>query len=243
MASIKPPPGVNFLLPAPKEEEDGPRIEDITDDLDDVMLDEGRSTGGGGLRLEGNDDADDEDDDDDDGPRIETNPDDDDDDDDDGPRIEENPDDDDDDDGPAMEANDDPRQAAPSLIAPMLEDNDDDDDDDDDDSSYVPDDPTESEEETDHEAEQEAFQLDDSKFVPQGTELTLPPRNYILVTEEGKLHKKDKFEPMSFGMQRVHYESEPEPIWVQTKTARWIQSASEINVIPYTVCSRPVTAL
>ena len=107
----------------------------------------------------------------------------------------------------------------------------------------MPDDPTESEEETDHEAEQEAFQLDDSKFVPQGTELTLPPRNYILVTEEGKLHKKDKFEPMSFGMQRVHYESEPEPIWVQTKTARWIQSASEINVIPYTVCSRPVTAL
>ena len=69
----------------------------------------------------------------------------------------------------------------------------------------------------------------------------LPPwrAQYILVTEEGKLHKKDNFEPMSFGMQRVHYESEPEPIWVQTKTARWIQSASEISVIPYTV-RRPI---
>ena len=118
MSNIKPPPGVHFLLPAPKEEE-GPRIEDITDDLDEATIDEGRSTGEGALRLEGNDDADDEDDDDDDddGPRIEMNPDDDDDDDDDGPRIEDNPDDDDDDDddGPAMEDNQETPAAAPKV--------------------------------------------------------------------------------------------------------------------------------
>ncbi|KAL3914541.1 MAG: hypothetical protein SGPRY_007585, partial [Prymnesium sp.] len=37
------------------------------------------------------------------------------------------------------------------------------------------------------------------------------------------------------GYTRVHYESEPDPVWVQTKTARWIQSATELTVIPYTV--------
>ena len=73
------------------------------------------------------------------------------------------------------------------MAAPTLEANDDDDDDDDD-SSYVPDDPTESEEETDHEAEQEAFQLDDSKYVPQGTQLTLPPRN---VSHAPSLNSRD----------------------------------------------------
>ena len=122
------------------------------------------------------------------------------------------------------------------------------------------------------------FQLDDSEYVPEGTQLSLPPRNYILVHESGKLHKKDKFEPMSFGvhlslpspsppitpaspcakpystliplpnlagMQRVHYESEPEPIWVQTRTARWIQSTTEVRCclrLPCAVCCSPPTA-
>jgi len=40
---------------------------------------------------------------------------------------------------------------------------------------------------------------------------------------------------MSFAMQRVHNDDEPEPVWVQTPTARWMQSASEIVVIPHTV--------
>ena len=40
---------------------------------------------------------------------------------------------------------------------------------------------------------------------------------------------------MSFGMQRVHNDTEPEPIWVQTKTARWLQSLVDIVIIPHTV--------
>ena len=86
--------------------------------------------------------------------------------------------------------------------------------------------------------------LDDSRWVPKAaggadgqpsTALTLPPRNYTLVHEDGRLHKKDNFEPISFGMQRIHKESEPEPVWVQTKTARWHQSAEFLSIIPHTV--------
>jgi len=72
-------------------------------------------------------------------------------------------------------------------------------------------------------------------FEVGSTQLMLPPRNYTLVHEDGRLHKKDNFEPMSFGMQRVHYESQPEPVWVQTATARWIQSATEVVIIAWTV--------
>ncbi len=89
--------------------------------------------------------------------------------------------------------------------------------------------------EEDEEEQREAALLDDSKFVPIGSELALPPRNYTLVHEDGRLHTKDDFEPMSFGMQRVHYESEPEPIWVQTKHVRWIQTTTDLTVIPHTV--------
>ena len=64
------------------------------------------------------------------------------------------------------------------------------------------------------------------------TRITLPPRNYILVHEDGRLHTKDEFEPMSFGMQRIHNDDEPEPVWVQTKTARWLQTASEVDIRP-----------
>jgi len=75
-------------------------------------------------------------------------------------------------------------------------------------------------------------------FEVGSTKLILPPRNYILVHEDGRLHGKDRFEPMSFGMQRVHYESEPEPVWVQTHSARWLQSATEITVIAHRVPTR-----
>jgi len=90
----------------------------------------------------------------------------------------------------------------------------------------------------DDEAKRDAALLDDSNWVPQtdgDTRLTLPPRNYTLVHEDGRLHTKDEFEPMSFGMQRIHNDDEPEPVWVQTPTARWLQSASELTVIPWTV--------
>ena len=91
----------------------------------------------------------------------------------------------------------------------------------------------------DDEAAREAAALDDSKWVPQpedgDTRITLPPRNYTLVHEDGRLHTKDDFEPMSFGMQRIHNDDEPEPVWVQTKTARWLQTATDLTVIPWTV--------
>ena len=56
-----------------------------------------------------------------------------------------------------------------------------------------------------------------------------------LVHEDGRLHTKDNFEPMSFGMQRIHNDDEPEPVWVQTKTARWMQSLTDVTIIPHTV--------
>ena len=62
--------------------------------------------------------------------------------------------------------------------------------------------------------------------------LTLPPRNYTLVPRpaaQGQLRAD------LFGMQRIHKESEPEPVWVQTKTARWHQSAEFLSIIPHTV--------
>ena len=65
--------------------------------------------------------------------------------------------------------------------------------------------------------------------------LTLAPRNYVLVHEDGTVHRKDNFEPMSMGMQRVHYDAAPEPVWVQTPTCRWMQSAAEISLIAHTV--------
>ncbi len=65
--------------------------------------------------------------------------------------------------------------------------------------------------------------------------IVLPPRNYTLVHEDGRLHRKDNFEPMSFGMQRVHTDDAPEPVWVQTAEARWLQSTFEVTVIAYTV--------
>ncbi len=73
------------------------------------------------------------------------------------------------------------------------------------------------------------------QFEVGGTTIMLPPRNYTLVDEEGRLLAKDDFEPMSFGMQQVHHDKAPEPVWVQTQTARWKQSASELTVIAYTV--------
>ena len=91
----------------------------------------------------------------------------------------------------------------------------------------------------DEEAKRDAALLDDSRWVPETsdgeTRLTLPPRNYTLVHEDGRAHKADNFEPLSFGMQRVHNDDEPEPVWVQTPTARWMQTASEVSVIPYKV--------
>ena len=82
-------------------------------------------------------------------------------------------------------------------------------------------------------------QLDDSKFVPEtkegSTALSLPPRNYTLVHEDGRLHRSDDFTPMSFGMQRIHNDDEPEPVWVQTKTARWMQTLADVTIIPHTV--------
>jgi len=72
-------------------------------------------------------------------------------------------------------------------------------------------------------------------FEVGSTAIMLPPRNFTLVHEDGRLHKKDNFEPMSFGMQRVHHDSEPEPVWVQTNSTRWFQTTTEIYVIAYTV--------
>lgn len=85
----------------------------------------------------------------------------------------------------------------------------------------------------------ERAQLDDSRWVPEvsegSTALSLPPRNYTLVHEDGRLHKKDNFEPMSFGMQRIHKDDRPEPVWVQTPTARWLQSLVDVTIIPWKV--------
>ena len=58
--------------------------------------------------------------------------------------------------------------------------------------------------------------------------MTLPPRNYTLVHEDGRLHKRDNFTPMSFGMQRIHNNAGPEPVWVQTQNARWMQGTTEV---------------
>ena len=65
--------------------------------------------------------------------------------------------------------------------------------------------------------------------------LAMAPRNYTLVHEDGRPHRRDDFTPMSFNMQRVHTEAAPEPVWVQTSTARWLQSAAEIVVIAHAV--------
>ena len=54
-------------------------------------------------------------------------------------------------------------------------------------------------------------------------------------TRTGTLHARDDFEPMSFGMQRIHNDDEPEPVWVQTRTARWLQSVQDVTIIPWTV--------
>ena len=62
----------------------------------------------------------------------------------------------------------------------------------------------------------------------------LPPRNYTLVHEDGRLHKRDNFTPMSFGMQRIHNNAAPEPVWVQTQNARWMQGTTEVVVIAHT---------
>ena len=59
--------------------------------------------------------------------------------------------------------------------------------------------------------------------------LSLPPRNYILVHEDGRVHARDRFEP-AWGMRRVHLEAAPEPVWVQTDAARWLQSAETLTV-------------
>ena len=67
--------------------------------------------------------------------------------------------------------------------------------------------------------------------------LAMAPRNYTLVHEDGRPHRRDDFTPMSFNMQRVHTEAAPEPVWVQTSTARWLQSAAEIVVIAHAVPS------
>jgi tetratricopeptide (TPR) repeat protein len=121
------------------------------------------------------------------------------------------------------------------ALSPIeLEENvEDDDESDSDDSSSDP------ESSDDDEAAIERLQLDDSKWVPPPkdgcTAVSLPPRNFTLVHEDGRLHKKDDFEPMSFGMQRIHNDTEPEPVWVQTKTARWLQSLVDVTIIPHTV--------
>jgi hypothetical protein len=98
---------------------------------------------------------------------------------------------------------------------------------------------SDSDDEDEQKRKMEALQLDDSRWVPEtkegSTALSLPPRNYTLVHEDGRLHTKDNFEPMSFGMQRIHNDDEPEPVWVQTKTARWLQTLLEVTIIPHTV--------
>ena len=92
------------------------------------------------------------------------------------------------------------------------------------------------------EREREAALLDDSRFVPEAKEgstaLSLPPRNYILVHEDGRLHKTDDFEPMSFGMQRIHKNDEPEPVWVQTRTARWMRKRARAERARATTLAR-----
>ena len=62
-----------------------------------------------------------------------------------------------------------------------------------------------------------------------GGTLALPPRRYILVHEDGRVHARDRFEP-AWGMRRVHLEAAPEPVWVQTDAARWLQSAETLTV-------------
>ena len=61
-----------------------------------------------------------------------------------------------------------------------------------------------------------------------GGTLALPPRRYTLVHEDGRIHSRDNFEP-AWGMRRVHLESAPEPVWVQTDAARWLQSAEALT--------------
>ena len=74
-----------------------------------------------------------------------------------------------------------------------------------------------------------------TELTERGT-LALAPRNYTLVHEDGRLHTRDNYEPMSFGMQQICYDAAPEPVWVQTPAgARWLQSASEVTVIAYRV--------
>ena len=97
-------------------------------------------------------------------------------------------------------------------------------------------------EEAEAKREREAALLDDSRFVPEAKEgstaLSLPPRNYILVHEDGRLHKTDDFEPMSFGMQRIHKNDEPEPVWVQTRTARWMRKRARAERARATTLAR-----
>ena len=74
-----------------------------------------------------------------------------------------------------------------------------------------------------------------SQFSVGGTTLMLPLRNFLLVHEDGRVHPKDDFEPMSYMMQQVYYESAPDPVWVQTRTARWLQTTTDMTIIAYTV--------
>lgn len=138
--------------------------------------------------------------------------------------------------GLALEDNGD--GGAPAAGALVLEENvggedeeDEESEEDSEDDNYVSD----SDDSDDHPPEQ---------FEVGTTTIMLPPRNYTLVHEDGRLHKKDNFEPLSFGMQRVWNDRAPEPVWVQTKNARWWQSATEVVVIAHTVpCDRMKASL
>ena len=72
--------------------------------------------------------------------------------------------------------------------------------------------------------------------------LALPPRNYTLVHEDGRVHSRDAFEPMGFGMRQVHYARSPEPVWVQTPSARWMQAADTVTVIAHRVPAEACSA-
>eukprot|EP00316_Scyphosphaera_apsteinii_P023190 CAMPEP_0119307948 /NCGR_PEP_ID=MMETSP1333-20130426/8301_1 /TAXON_ID=418940 /ORGANISM="Scyphosphaera apsteinii, Strain RCC1455" /LENGTH=617 /DNA_ID=CAMNT_0007311607 /DNA_START=200 /DNA_END=2053 /DNA_ORIENTATION=- len=207
-AEWEPPPGVQ-LLTGPKEE-DGPRIEDITEETGVLRLEDNNDDSAGfGLMLQDNFD--------DDGNRG-------------GLMLEDN------EGGGGLMLED--NEGGGGLMLEdnggglMLEDNegggglmleeDEEEEEDSEDDNYL----TESSNEDERPPD---------LFEVGSTAIMLPPRNFTLVHEDGRLHKKDNFEPMSFGMQRVHHDSEPEPVWVQTNSTRWFQTTTEIYVIAYTV--------
>lgn len=218
-ANIRPPEGVEFALTynpeAEMAEDEGNRIEDITDEMSGMVLEEnGDEDGGGGMVLEENDD---------DGGGG-------------GMVLEENEDDDGGGGGGGMIIEDNEEERPAISLEENVEEEDS--------EGYgsASDSSTEFSDENDDSDDERARDkvlLDDSKWVPKNsdgsTALSLPPRNYKLVHEDGKLHKKDNFEPMSFGMQRIHNDTEPEPVWVETKTARWLQSLVDLTIIPHTV--------